>query len=315
MTKPTSYKSQINYIPNKELRVDFRKKKWRNIQLITLLGGVLSVTVSLISIFLKINLNGIEAILFFVGVINFIISMNMTIQKGMLIRDGNIEFLEYGYNDVLTKKYIKYSPFFDFKIKMLSKGVKVTFLNTTFKLDSERDLPILTDTISELLCLEFYENYQLTDKTEILTYRGNRVVQPIFPSFLNLQRTRQQTKCIDIIGGKHLVTVDNFSTPSNKLWIGKYSKKVFTKDIKRITICFQPILWGLRSFIWLRLEKDYQPSKLKIMAFAQRLFNQYFAITSLRKRKDELTNIRDTQEIYSHLILLDSLKHVEIVKK
>ena len=212
-------------------------------------------------------------------------------------------------------KYVKQNPFFDFKIKVLSKGIKVTFLEATFKLDSERDLPILTDAVAELLDLTFYENYQLTDKTEILTYRSKRVTQPVFPSFLNIQRTRQQTKCVDIIGGKHLITVDNFPTMSNKLWIGKRDRRVFTKDVKQITIGFKPILWGLWSFTWLRLEKDYQQSNLKIMAFIQRIFNQRFAVTGFRSKKDELTSIRDTQQIYSHLTLLDSLKHVEIIKK
>ena len=314
MTKPTPYNSQIDYTPKKHLNVDFRNQPWRNTQLAALFGGILFLVISLISLFFQVSLGSFEALFFCVGFFSIMISLTTFVNKGFLLNYGKISYFKFGTKRI-KGDFIKYSPFLDFKIKMLKKGMKVTFLDVTFKLDSVKDLPILTDAVVELLDLTFYENYQLTDKTEILTYRGNRIVRPIFPSFLNLQRTPQKVKCVDIIGGNHLITVDNFSTPSNKLWIGKRDRRVFTKDVKRITICFQPILWGFRSFIWLRVEKNYQPSKFKILAFFQKLINQRIAFTGLRSRKDELTNIRDTQEFYSHLQLLDSLKHVEFIKK
>lgn len=316
MNQPTPYQSQISYTPHKTLRVNFRNQRRRNIQLIARFGGILFVAVSLIGLFFNVNFGALGALLFCTGFMSIIISLTTVVKKGFLLEYGRIDYLEYGRENN-RGSFIKYSPFLDFKVKILSKGVKVTFLDATFKLDSEKDLPMLTDAITELLNLEFYENYQLTDKTEILTYRGNRVVQPIFPSFLNLERLQKRIKCVDIVSGKHLITVDNFSIRSNNnsLWIGKRNRKVFTKDVERITICFQPILWGFRSLIWIRVEKKYQPSKYKFLAFLQQLLNQRFAITSLRKRQDELTNIRDVQEIFSHLSLLDSLKRVEIVKR
>lgn len=314
MKKITTYNSQIEYLPKKYLKVDFRNQQLRRLQIGLLVLGILAMVYGLISLLMLTSYIILSVLMFVFGILISVVMMNISINRGFILDYGKIDYLKFGRLNV-SGRFIKYSPFLDIKIKVLSKGIKVTFLDMTFKLDSAKDLPILTDAIVELLDLTFYENYQLTNKTEILTYRGNRVVQPIFPSLLQLERTRQRIKCIDIVGEQHLITVDNFSTQSNKLWIGKWSRKIFTKDIKRITICFQPIFWGIWSLIWIRLEKKHQPSKFKFIAFFQRLFNQRFAITGLRKRKDELTNIRDAQEVFSHLSLLDSLKPVEIVKR
>lgn len=330
MNQPTPYQSQITYT-KKGLEVNFRNRLKGNIQSLSLFLSIFLIVFGGLSMFLFAGFVPEEWIWrvfsggflsFLGGIIGYNVASSVVVPKSLIIENGNIHFkpfspflMKFSDTKVNHTKYVKYSPFFDFKIKILPKGVKVTFLDATFKLDSEKDLPILTDAIVELLDLTFYENYQLTDKTEILTYRGNRVVQPIFPSFLNIERTRQRIKCVDIIGGKHLITVDNFSTPSNKLWIGKRDRRVFTKDVKRITICFQPILWGFWSFIWIKVTLNYQVSSYKIIALLQKLLYQRFAMTGLRKRKDELTNIRDAQEIYSHLSLLDSLKRVEIVKR
>lgn len=210
------------------------------------------------------------------------------------------------------KKSLKNIPFIDFEVEVLEDKVKVSMQDFQFNLRNIKDLPKLTEGVAELLDLEFYDNYQMQNKKEVLTYKAKTIAKPNFPSFLAFRNKRAKLEIRDIrsqfryilIEKKSPITKIVYSKPTDLE--GRYGMEyiIETKNIQKIVV--------------------YTLQKISVLSKNQRVVVTAFMKvgepqvvllrTTSRKSKDELTNWRDGERVYELLKAIPNL-NIPIEKK
>ncbi|MFK7947537.1 MAG: hypothetical protein AB8G11_08110 [Saprospiraceae bacterium] len=88
--------------------------------------------------------------------------------------------------------------YLDLKIQVEENKTTVNILNETILLENAVDLPILIDVIQELMNLEFYDNCQLSDKTEVITYKSKNFSTIDFLTNIKIKARTNKTIFIDV---------------------------------------------------------------------------------------------------------------------
>lgn len=217
-------------------------------------------------------------------------------------------------NDENNFKSIRNIPFIDFEVEILENRIKISMQGFEFNLKNVRDLPKLTEGVAELLDLEFYDNYQLQNNKEVLTYKAKSIVKPNFPSFLIIKNLKNKLQIHDIrsqysyikIEKKSRITDIIYSVPTDiEERDGTESK------IERVMI--QKIVIEIHQDVGI-LENQHRIIVKAVMKNLNRNYEVNLLKTKLKNSKAELTNFRDGERIYDLLKNLRSL-NISIEKK
>ena len=213
--------------------------------------------------------------------------------------------------------YLRDIPYIDFHIIILENKISVSIENIRFDLRNTEDLPVLTEGIAKIANLEFYESYQLTDKTEILTYKSKKIAKPRFVSFLNIRKQGDKIKTYDIINNLKWFRIDknranskiHYSHPKGYDSTGNqdvYLRSIGIYNIEKIFVIVNQkssFFSRSRNLEIALIEKN--PPKIGFFSSAKIFYKNgyhYIFRTNKRNSKGELINWRDGEMVYNLLI-------------
>ena len=190
----------------------------------------------------------------------------------------------------------------------MNNRIKVNIGNIYFELNRSADIAALTDVIETITNLEFYENHQLSNEIEVLTFKKRNVKRPIFSSFLTIATNKFTLQFYDMTNQlswfelkRQNATVIHYSKPSDN---GEFiTGGIQVKDIRTLKVIINN-----RATITKRWR---QLSLLSINNYDESF---YIFQSNMRNQKDELTNTRDGEKMYKLLKELPSLANIEIEK-
>lgn len=274
--------------------------------------------ISTIVLFISTMLSEVLAMILFLGLLieifiylyKYLFASNITIANARIQQGEKIIQL----NNI---------PYLDIHVKVIPDNVQVRIQNIKFKLNDAANIPILTDILEKTANVVFYDNHQLSDGSEVLTFKGKHITTPTFSTFLTIQNQLNTIRIYDMTNQfswieihKNNATAIHYSKPKGDEYI---VGSISLSNIEKLHI----IIDNRAS-----LTKQYRQVSLlaieKIAVQSQILntYNTYFKPTNysyifhsqLRSAKDELTNMRDGEKIYDLLKSLPSLKHIKIEK-
>lgn len=176
--------------------------------------------------------------------------------------------------------------------------------------------------------MEFYENNQLTDKTEILTYKSKKIAKPRFVSFLNVQNGRNKIKIYDIINNLKWLEVDK-NQPNSTIdychpkGFDSNNQDVYLRSAEINNIEKILVIVNQKSNFFLRSKNleialvEKNPPKLGFFSSGKLFYKNgyhYIFRTNKRNLKGELINWRDGEMVFKLLKTIPSLKNIPIEK-
>lgn len=222
--------------------------------------------------------------------------------------------------------------YLDVQAQIIDESVEVRIGEIRFRLDNVADLPILTEEIARIAHLEFYDNNQLLNKTEVLTYKARYTQKPVFNSFLVVQHSKDSLQVYDMINQLKWFKIDktgkslmlNYSRPTTfareheDVYLGTVQLNNIAKIVLTINQKAGIFKYGNQITIGL-VEKTPTRKGFGLIDFViDRLSNKkryhYIFKSNIRNRNGELTNFRDGELIFSLLSMMTVLKNIEIEK-
>ncbi|MFT5832477.1 MAG: hypothetical protein ACI97N_000088 [Cognaticolwellia sp.] len=324
MNKPTKYKSQITQQFN-QLTIDIEPKFVKLLRPFTISSAIY---ISVVSVFFAFFLT--QSIVITLLSLIFILFI-------LLIRafPSNIRITPKSIENYYKKHRLNQTEYVDFYISVKKNRAKIRFGIFNFSLRHPQDISKLTTGISELLGLEFYSQYQLSNKVEILTYHFKNQKNPVYQS--NLRSFKRNGKVV--IEEKKSSFVLN---PFNWFEISKIKplsidycfrinderKPVIVNiDIKNIEKII--IMVNQKSGLFLNQNRikvkviEIKPIIPTFIRIADSLLYQLtnsegihrIFKTRRRGRRHELTNWRDAKKLYKFFKKNPALQHIEIEKE
>ncbi|MFK7949610.1 MAG: hypothetical protein AB8G11_18605 [Saprospiraceae bacterium] len=186
-------------------------------------------------------------------------------------------------------------PYLDIEAQTVGNEVKIKLGDFNFKLKNATDLPILLDAIVEKGNLEFYENYQLSNNTQVVTFKGKHIAKPSFSTFLIVQNTAKKLRISDITNqASWFEILKNNAIQIKFSSLADVNLTTQMLDIKAIS--------SLKIVI--------KRKRVELIANDSIIIYQSY----IRKKKVELTNLRDGEKVYDLLTKLPSLSNIKIEK-
>jgi len=306
--KPTSYQSQI-FKSDDKIILDLKPYWWGISE-----KYLIPIAVICYIAFIILVSSGFDVpffvIYFFIGIAVPIVGLVLFMTSAFL-NELTISKTEITANMTDERKSVNKIPFLDFEVEILENKVKISMQGFSFKLNNIQDLPKLTEGIAELLDLEFYDNHQLRNNKEVLTYKSKRITKPNFPSFLSFKDSRAKLQIHDITSQHRYIKIEKtvpitefiYSLPDMEERYGtEYIVKI--KDVEKIVV---------KTLQNVGISRRQQ----RITVIALMKFNQKQTIllrTRLRSNKGELTNWRDGERVYDLLKSIPNL-NIPIEKK
>ncbi|MFK7949607.1 MAG: hypothetical protein AB8G11_18590 [Saprospiraceae bacterium] len=255
--------------------------------------------VSTVVLFISTMLSEVLSMILFLGLL---VELYIYFYKYIFVTKISIDKAQIRFrNKVVILKNIQY---LDIHIKVTDNNVKIRINNIEFKLKNASDIPILTDIIEKTANISFYENHQLSDGSEILTYKTKNIIKPLFPTFLTVHNTPDEIIIYDITKG-----FSWFKIKKNQAKLIRYSKpnfdELFTERIYLKTVGKLHVIIDNKAGV----TKQYH--QVSVLAVG----HSYVFRSQLRNAKDELTNMRDGEKIYHLLKNLPSLANIKIEKQ
>lgn len=320
MSKPSTYQSQIVTKEN-EIIIHNASSLQRFLQKYQLPLGL---TLFLTPIFIAyVMSNPVIALLAFVLIFPFFGFKNV-LQSDIKITKESIK----SDNHTLLLEHI---PYLDIPTNVLENKAKVKIGDIRFELQDAADLAILTDIITQKTNLEFYKNYELSDKSHVITYKAKRIKTPVFSTFLNVQETNDNIKIYDLTSNCQFRWI---KIKKNKAMFIKWSKpagdndylpesiKISRLEWLQIIIKNNPIITNqIRQISVNVIGLERVQSKSTIAKLQERFYREkspyrkhYIFNSNLRSKSSELTNLRDGEKIYDLLKNLPSLANIKVEK-
>jgi len=228
-------------------------------------------------------------------------------------------------SNYFKKVRITNSPYFDYHISINDNKVNVKLKDFNLKLKTIEDLPALTSEIANILNLEFENQVQLTNQSEVLTYRRTSVQIINYKSYLNVQKQPNHLMISEANNTSNWFNI-NLNTA-----IIRYSRDAFDKtkpiaasipinNIRKIEVIIDQKAGVFFSQHQIRiLIIEIHPTPVILHSNIDMIWNkslQHFLLkTHLKDASEEITNLRDGEKIYTLLKDLSILKNIEIEKK
>ncbi len=276
----------------------------------------------LITMILGISLF-LSLLFYFVAVAFFLILLILN----RLIRrlPTNIIITNNTIGNCFKKFDITKRAYFDFIIFIKKDKAKIKLDNFKFKLKNIQDIPILTSEMAKILNLEFENQVQLTNQSEVLTYRKDNILIVPYKSYLNIYKSRNHFHVSDLKDTSNWFEI-NLNTQrvaySRESFDNKKSIKasIPISNIKKIDIFInqKAAIFGNKCQIRILIH-EIQETKVNLPLTIDNIWNdkeQHFLLkTSHQHLKHELTNLRDGEKLYQFFKKLPILKNIPIEKQ
>lgn len=296
MEKPTTHQSQIRKTNDGyEIEIDSSLKLLSNE--ISPISMIITIFISIIG---SVTVQAVAQIAFVLLIIQIFIYLikdhlftNVLIHKTQIKQDDKLlVFSNFQYLDL--------------NIKAIDNTIKVEIGNIHFKLNNAADIPILTDAIKEVMNFEFYENRQLSDKSEVLTFKAKNITKP---NFWDLSIITESPDLIQVTDRKNrkkwlLFQMKNKQFLSFPINNGHQYQPIYYNTIKKIEIITE-------------YRSSFNKRVIEFRILVIKNTDEHFIAfqSNLRQAKDELTNLRDVEKLYKILRKLPLLTNVEIEKR
>jgi hypothetical protein len=241
-------------------------------------------------------------------------------------RPTNLTLTSEAIGNYFESRKIKHKKYFDFYINVKDEKAQIQFLDYKFTLNNLNDIAVLTTGVAKFLDLEFEAQFQLENKSEVLTYHRKNIRKIEYESNISFHDNITKISVFDLEN-----TSNRFIIHPNLQRIN-YEKEVGSRimkaeiEINKIEKIIIEVHQRSTLFINERrlIVKVYEKQQAKTISKWQQIWealnntnihNGIIFVTSLRSSEHELMNFRDGEKLYQFLKNLPILKNILIEKQ